>query len=301
MAVQTVLDIVTAACYEINEPAPGSLYNSTDQNARQWLHIFYAVGRDVRNRFDYPTLKRKYQFSTVSGQKEYPLPGDFWRLLLDTQWDETNDWALFGPEDDGGIVGRDLGVVPYGTQYSYRVRGAIEQGVDGIASFDRNSGYFEISPTPTEARDLYIEYISANWFYPTGWAPLTPYNLNDLVSASGNIYKVTAGGTSNSTRPSGESTTTLETDVAFQVYRDHYNVIGADTDFPIIDPEVMIAGLRAKFPRKKGLTYVQEANDFELAILNSMTRFNGASKVNGDGPDVYEFPNVSEGFVSTGW
>lgn len=301
MAPQTVLQVVQAAAYELNVTPPSALFGATDASARQWLQLFYALGRDIRNNNDYPTLKRKYRFSTVVGEKLYPMPGDFWRLLLNTQWDETNDWALFGPEDDGGIAGRDLGIVPYGTQYSYRIAGAIGQGVSGIPSFSENSGYFEISPVASEVRELYIEYITSNWIYPTTWAASTAYTIGQLVSASGFIYRVTSNGSSNSTRPTGESTTAGETGVGFQVYRDSFSAITADSNFPIIDPEVLIAGLKWRFLRAKGLDYQQELADFNSALQAAKGRFDGVKSINGDGPEWYEFPYLSEGFVSTGW
>lgn len=300
MAVTTVLQSVQDACYELNEPAPSSLFGNADPNARQWLQLYYKVGRDIRRRYDYPTLKRKYRFSTVVGQKLYPLPGDFWRLLLNTQWDESNDWALFGPDDDGGIASRDLGIVPYGTQYSYRIAGAIDQTV-AQTSFDLNSGYFEISPVASEVRELYIEYISANFFYPVQWAASTAYTSGDFVSANGAIYKATSTGNSNTTRPSGESTATGETGVSFQLWRDHFKVITADTNYNIIDPEVIQLGLIWRWRQSKKLDTTQEANDFEIALANSMGRFQGVKSINGDGPDWYEFPYLSEGFLSTGW
>lgn len=298
---RTVLQIVQDTCYEMNQAAPSSLFGSTDASARQWLALLYALGRDIRNQQDYPTLKRKYRFDTVIGQKLYPLPGDFWRLLLSTQWDETNQWALFGPEDDGGIAGRDLGIVPYGTQYSYRVVGAIGQAVDSIPSFDENRGYFEISPVADEVRELYIEYITANWLYPAQWQPSTAYNTGDLVSASGNIYKATSTGSTNTTRPSGESTTIAQTGISFQLWRGVIDVIGADTYFPIIDPEVLICGLKWRFLRAKGLDYAQELQDYNAALAASKGRFDGVKSINGDGPEWYEFPYLSEGFISTGW
>lgn len=298
---QTVLQIVQATCYELNQSAPSSLFGSTDASVRQWLHLFYALGRDIRNQFDYPTLKRKYRFDTVVDQKLYPLPGDYWRLLLNTQWDETNDWALFGPEDDGGIAGRDLGIVPYGTQYSYRIAGAFGQAVSSIPSFDENGGYFEISPVASEVRELYIEYISANWFYPAQWLASTAYTSGDLVSANGAIYKATSTGSTNTVRPSGESTTIAETGISFQLWRGIFSQITADTNFPIIDPEVLIAGLKWRFLRAKGLDYAQELQDYNAAVISSMGRFDGVKSINGDGPEWYEFPYLSEGFVSTGW
>lgn len=300
MAKQTLLNVIESACYELGQTPPSTLVGATDINVLRFLHLLYAVGRDVRNKYDLPSLKRSFTFTTVDGTKLYPLPGDYWRATLGTAWDESNSWMLFGPEDDAGIVGRDKGVAPYGTQYSYRIAGAIEQTV-GQASFDRNSSYFEVSPTPGNARTLYLEYISANWFYPVEWAASTGYTSGDFVSANGAIYKATSTGTSNTTRPSGESTTTGETGVSFQLWRDHYNVLTADTDYPIIDPELLIAGLKFRWKQAHGVDFAMEQQQFVDTLRGVMTRFQGEVEVSGDGPILYELPITSEGFVSTGW
>ncbi len=300
MARKTLLDVVKRACYLINEPAPSALYGSTDPNVLQLLNILYQIGDQIRNDYDYPTLKTKFQFSTTSGTKFYPLPGDFYRLGSGTQWDESNQWAMFGPEDDAGIVERDIGLVPFGTQYSYRIVGALSQDV-AQTSFDRNAGYIEISPTPTEVRELYIEYIKTNWFYPKQWVASTAYTTGAFISANGNIYKVTNTASSNTVRPTGESGVAGTYGISYQLWRDEYDDITADTDYPIIEPGLLVQGLVAHFAGKKGLDQTAEQLKFNNMILQSIGRFHGATIINGDGNVTYDFPNISEGFVSTGW
>ena len=299
VAPRTVLDVVQDAAREMGTVPVATVFGGL-QDQQQMRRLLIATGQEIANGFDYPTLKRKYRFSTVVGQKLYPMPGDFWRLLLNTQWDESNDWALFGPDDDGGIAGRDLGVVPYGTQYSYRVAGAIGQAVLGVPSFTDNSGYFEISPVASEVRELYIEYISSNWVYPLRWEASTAYITGNLRSASGHIYRATSTGNSNSTPPSGESTTIAETGISFQLSRDAYRMV-IDTDYPIIDPEILIAGIKWRFLKAKGLEYQQELQDYNGQLAATKGRFDGVRSINGDGQEFYEFPFLSAGFISSGW
>lgn len=299
MAVKTLLDVVKEVCYRINEPAPSSLVASTRASDLQWLHLLYEVGETIYSQFDYPTLKKKWQFSTVASQKYYELPGEYWRLTLNTQWDESNNWAMFGPEDDSGIVTRDLGIVPYGTQYSFRIIGAQHQEGYGEDSWDEGGPQFEVSPLPGDVRNLYIEYISSNWFHPAQFNASTAYSLNDYFSSRGNIYKVTSAGTSGTTYPDDESGTSGTMD--YQLWRGNYNVPSADTDFPIIDSQALYLGLRAARLRAKGLDYQAFEQQFIDRVAEISNRFQGQQQVSGDGPVLYDFPNVSDDFLVSGF
>lgn len=306
MAIKTMLEVVQEVCYSINQPAPSALGTTTDPNALQWRQLLFEVGEFVRDNFDYPTLKQKYSFATVSGQKFYPLPGNFWRLLFNTQWDDTNHWALFGPVSDGEIAARDKGVTLNDTQYSFRVAGAPFDAV-GETSFDFTGGYIEVSPTPTDVRMLSIEYLGANWFYPRQWTASTAYTTGDLFSASRNIYEVTTGATSNTVRPSGESGATGTYSIAYELYRDHYNVLDSadstyrDEDYPLIDPHTLSLGLRAAWLRSKGLDDSQFEERFRQGAINSQGRFQGIQGTNSDGDALYEFPWLSDDYVATGF
>jgi hypothetical protein len=296
----TVLAAVTAVCRELNEPAPASLYGSTDPNALQWLALFYKVGEKIYREFDYPTLKVKYEFTTTSGTKIYPLPGNYWRPLLNTQWDETNQWMLFGPLDDGSLVENDLGVAGQGLELRYRIVGPIAQTV-AETSFTSTGGYIELSQTPTDTRTLYIEYISSNWFFPIQWAASTSYTSGNFISANGAIYKATSTASSNSTRPSGESTTTLQTGASFQLWRDARHVIGADTDYPIIDPQIIRRGLLWAWRDSKKLDASVELDEFQRSIILGCGRFQGPMMIDGTGEYTDFVPNVPPDFVTTGW
>ena len=308
MAVKTMFNIVQETCYRINTPAPTTLnYKSAGatSNDFQWLHLLYEAGEWLRDNFDWPSLKRKYTFATVADQKIYPLPGDFWRLLLNTQWDDTNSWILFGPVNDGDIAARDKGTTLNDTQFSYRVAGAPFQTVDQT-SFTVNGGYIEISPTPSDVRTLSMEYISGNWFYPPQWVTATAYTAGDYCSANGAIYKCTTDITASDTRPTGEAPS--DDDGDWQLWRGLYNEISEQlvsgtppTDYPILDPHTLSLALRMAWLRAKGKdfsVYEQSARD---AANNAIGRFQGVQSIRSDGEQLYEFPWVSEDFVSTGW
>lgn len=298
MAVKTCLDVVKEVCYLINEPAPSALGSTTDPNNLQWRELLFEVGNTVREDFDYPALKRKFSFSTVADQKFYPLPGDFWRLLFNTQFDDTNSWALFGPASDRQIVARDKGVALADTQFSFRIAGAPFDAL-GETSFDYGGGYMELSPTPSGVRTLSLEYIGSNWFFPAQWQASTSYTSGDLFSANRNIYKATSTASSNTTRPSGESGTE---GVAFQLWRDHYDTLDSgDGDYPLIDPNTLKLGLRAAWLRSKGLDDSVFERLFRNSAVAAKGRFQGLQGVSADGNDLYDFPWLSEDFIATGF
>lgn len=298
MAPRTVLQTVQDSAYAIGIPAPSTLFGSTGPDARQWLQFFYEAGEWVRNEFDYPALKAKYTLQTVAGTKFYPLPGDFWRLLRDTQWDDTNEWALFGPVQDHKIASRDKGTTLNDTQYLFRITGAPFQTV-GQTTFNVSGGYIELSPTPSDVRTLSMEYISANWFFPRQWVASTSYTSGDLRSANGAIYKAGSTATSGATRPTGESAS--DGTITWTKYRDHYDAIQNDSDYPLIDPTTLKHAIRVAFMRAKG----QDPSSYEqqaiLSAKRAMGRFQGNQGVSSDGDLMYEFPWVSEDFVATGF
>lgn len=299
MAIKTCLDVVKEVCYRINEPAPSALGTTTDPNNLQWRELLFEVGEHIRDNFDYPALKKKYEITTVSGQKFYPLPGDFWRLLFNTQWDDTNSWALFGPASDGEIAARDKGTTLNDTQFSFRVAGAPFDAL-GETSFDFGGGYIEVSPSPSDVRTLSLEYIGANWFQPAQWLASTGYTSGDYFSASRNIYKATSSTSSNTVRPTGESGAQATYGIDYQLWRDVYNVL-TDTDYPLIDPHTLKLGLRAAWLRGKGLDDSQFEERFRQAALNSQGRFQGIQGTKADGDNLYEFPWLSEDYVATGF
>lgn len=296
---QTILNCIEDVCYRVGVQPPSSLYNSTDPVARQWLHMFYKTCEYIRDVVDYPTLKRTYGFGTVVGQKRYPAPGDFWRMLLGTQYDETNSWALLGPISSDQAAYRDHGIQSDTTNYGIRIIGAIGQ-TEAQASFTEGMGYIELSPTPTDVRTLSFDYIGANYFFPLAWPLNTAVTSGALYSSQGNIYKITDSGTTHASNyPSDESGTSDTAD--YQLWRGRRTITGADTDYPIIDPDVIKLGVEAAWKRAKGMDFSVEAGQFDQAIQNQAGRFDGPKLISALSGDGIWSPNIPDNFVSTGW
>lgn len=295
-----VLQSIQAYCYESNLKAPSVVVASTDPNHLQLLHLLYAVGRDLRERFNYPTLKKRYSFVTVADQDSYELPGNFFRLINSTAWDVTGSWQLDGPRDDSSIVQRDLGNIASGINYSFRVIGAVDQ-VSTNAEFGTSGGYVELAPAPSEARTISLEYVAANVFMPKQWVTGQAVSIGDLRSANGKVYKSNTAANCGATRPSHTSGTASDGTVTWQHWRGAYETALSDDDIVLFDVNVAVSGLRYQFKRSKGHDFTEELKLFNQAVNASMSRFDGQRVINGESDDLGQFPNLDESYVSTGW
>lgn len=148
----TAAQICKNACYESNITAPSSFYGSTDPAALQLLHLYYAVGRELRQAKCWPQLKRVHTITTVSDDTTYSLPSDFYASTLDTFWDQTNQRRVLGPATDSEFNQLLYGVTTV-NEKAYRIFGL--PGTQQI----------QILPTPGDDDVLSFEYISKNWIY----------------------------------------------------------------------------------------------------------------------------------------
>lgn len=187
----TALEITKAACYEINAPAPASLFGSTDSYNLQLLNLFYSAGRELLSARAWPQLKRRHTIFLESQRSKYPLPVDFFAALTDTSYDANNTWQMQGPLSDSGFNLRQYGYTTSTTRKAYRVFGPDSNPND-------SRGQLEIHPTPGDAeagQTITFEYISKSWIFPPNWTASTSYANNVYVNSNGNIYKNATGGT----------------------------------------------------------------------------------------------------------
>lgn len=148
----TALSICQSVCYESNQPAPSALYGSTDPAALQLLHLYYAVGRELRQAKCWPQLKRTHTITTSSGDTTYDLPTDFYSQTLDTFWDQSNQRRMQGPLSDSSYNEILYGVTTVAHKF-YRIFGRpTEQQI-------------QIQPSPPTGETLSFDYISKGWIY----------------------------------------------------------------------------------------------------------------------------------------
>ena len=185
-----VLQLVQAAAYEANAPAPSSLVSSTDAVALQYLNLFYSTGRELRGKRWWPQLKRFWTIQLVAGRRAYQLPPDFYSASPGTQWDQTNKWEMAGPMTDREANFRTYGYVTLENRKAYRIFGPDMNSASPGGQF-----YVDPPPSATSAGTLItFEYISGTYIMPANWAASAVYAASTYVNNFGNIYKVTAGG-----------------------------------------------------------------------------------------------------------
>lgn len=298
----TIVTIIKNFCYRINVPAPSSIVGVSSPTEQQYLSLFQFIGDDLRNRpYQWPQLKRGYTFTTTTSTRKYQLPGDFYRILNSTQWDETNQWPLQGPISDANFTLREFAVVSLTNRKAYRLIGPVNYLYSTSPYSQRSRGWFEIDPAGENNTDeLFLGYLSCNWIWPRDWVTSTVYSAGDIRAGNGYVYRTAAGGTSGATRPNWATGSSSDGSVTWTVYTEPYpcdasNSALNDSDLCLFDDDLMIEGMRWAYKRAKGLDYQQERQDWEDQLKSAFARFNGPTRISMCGPlseDAYLFPNV---------
>lgn len=279
----TVLQIIQQFCQRKNLKAPSAIVGVNSQNELQLLSLFQFVGDQLRGQpVDWPQLKRTYIFNTQTGVSQYQLPGDFYKILDNTQRDNTNKWGLQGPVSDAIFA-----LQVYGYSATINVRTARVIGAQNYATQTAtylspvSSGLFEVSPAGANNTDqLMLQYISRNWMWPKSWqtaeAAITPGTLRAGIN---NIYSATTSGTAGATMPSWTSGIQSDGAVSWATSFAAYS-IASDTDICLFDTDVMIEGLRWAYNRESGADYQQEMNDWYNSSKTMFSRYNGPATIN---------------------
>ena len=206
---KTVLQLIQRACYEAHlTNVPSALSSATDSDALQLLHLFYAVGRELRSCRIWPQLKRWHFVQLEPGRTQYPLPEDYYSALPGTHWDMTNSWTLDGPLSDVEWQAQSLGYVSLETRKGFRVFGPDINTAD-------SRGQLLITPVGGDSASgqfIYFEYVSKSWIIPPLWAASASIAQDAYRFCSGNIYKKTDVGT--------ESGSTIPPNMAYGIGQD---------------------------------------------------------------------------------
>lgn len=290
----TVKEIIQSFCSLYNVPVPTAIVSVLSPNERQLLACFKKIGDNLRNRpYQWPQLKREYVFTVTSGSRTVELPGDFYRLRRDTQFDVTNNWPLNGPLSDGGMASRKYAVATsLQTRKAYKIIGPSSYLLGTAPYVQRSAGSIELDPIPDNSSDqLVLGYISCSWVWPVDWATGASYSAGALVTGVKNIYHTAAGGTSGATRPSGSSGTISDGTVNWTVYREPYLVTETNTklndnDLCLFDDDLMIQGMNWAWLEAKKMDYQQARLDWEDSVKSATARHEGILKLNmADGPE----------------
>lgn len=189
----------------------------------------------------------------------------------------------------------------------------------GLGDYVKNSGNYYIcigagtsagsgGPATTSAS---ITDGTVIWQYltVTAWAAETIYGQGAYVTSNSNLYFSTtiaapssAGITtaiSGKIGPNFTATTQVDGGATWTWQQPGYETILADTDTCLFDDELVIAGLKWRFLRARGLQFQDEQQDYKDMIETAYNRWNPGKKISlGDGGDILSsglYPRLPEG------
>ena len=302
----TILEIVQGFCDRYNlSPSPTAIVGVNSPAERQYLSIFEFIGNNLINRpYSWAELKRGYTFTTQTGVSTYPLPGDFYRMLLASQWDTTNHFPLVGPISDANFTQREFAIIAIQTRKVYQLVGPSNYLVSTSPYNKYSTGNFKINPAGANNTDeLFLGYLSRNWVWPKPWVASTAYSLGDLVSGSGYVYICTGAGTSGTTRPYWSTGSDTEGSVTWTVYTERYEVNRSNTklndaDICLFDKELIIEGMRWKWLALKNQADEGARAEWEAQVKSTYANYDAPKKLIQSGGFYQDVPflNIPESF-----
>jgi hypothetical protein len=198
-----VKQIIDEFCYRGNFPTASTYVGQTTGNPAQYVALLRYIGDLLLSKgYDWPQLKRSFLFCTQTNVRNYPLPGDFYKVCESTPWDVANQWPLRGPVSDYNMAIRQLSIVSLQTRKAYQFIGKTNTVFHNRSPNEYNPNadlYFQIDPAGSDETDLLqLQYISRNWVLPAPWDYDTAYSSGtpDVVQVNGNVYTCIISGNS---------------------------------------------------------------------------------------------------------
>lgn len=143
----SALDILKQTMSELGLVVPAAL-PTTDVQTSQMLALLNSAGNELVLLHVWEHLLKQWQFVTVNGQAEYPLPDDLAYIVDQTQWDKTNRLPLAGPKSPQEWSWLEAGLTASGPRLRYRII----------------NNKLKVMPVPgATPTTVYLEYISNRW------------------------------------------------------------------------------------------------------------------------------------------
>jgi hypothetical protein len=276
-----LLDMLQNVSNELGLPEVTSVIDSTNRTVRQLLALANRTIREARTRYTWPKLMQQHSITLETGVDSYPFPVDYDRQVFRTHWNTNRKWELVGPisPQEWGI--RTNGIITTAPRQHFRMKGWA-------------TNQFFIAPTPSASDDgqtIVFEYMSTTAVVPRPWYPGTYFVSGEYCSNNGNIYQVAVGGLSGITSPPVHLTGSAADDEslagAYLIwdYVDSYALTSrgqylADTDYCLIDEDVIGLGIQYRWLKEKGLDWQERAAEFERAIVREMVAETGGQSIN---------------------
>jgi hypothetical protein len=156
MAYETVADIISDAAKLVGI-ATADIANpitSGDPNILLMLYLLKAAGRELVREHQWSQLQSEHSFTTVNGTATYAMPADFDRHIDQSQWNTDAMLQLGGPVN----------------AQEWRALKALNTASSPQFYFRTKGTSLILHPTPTDAQDLVLEYMSTYWVQASGSA-----------------------------------------------------------------------------------------------------------------------------------
>lgn len=289
----TIAEIIKQAALDVGIEEPsGTITTSTQLDVKKLLQFAVNTGRELRSKYLFPQLVKKYSFTGGASDTQYVLPGDFWKMVNDTGWDQSNNWQMRGPLSQQGQNAFLYGIVSSLARKRYYVTGS-----------DYTSGQFFLNPAPAAGDTLSFDYIRSQWFMPAVWTASESVTSGTTYRfSSGNLYLAQTTNPTGSTAPSHTSGTASDGTVTWlyvttQVYSTTDRFL-ADTDFPLIDDDLIMMGTVWRYLERGGYEHERLKRDYYNEASARSIRMTGApivSQANEGVEQLISYDNIPEG------
>lgn len=126
---------------------PGTIIGNNDDVAKQIFQAIKTSITDLARNYQWQELQKEYTFSSVVNQAGYNLPSDFDRMIDNTFWNASQNWAMIG------------GLTPE----SWRVlKNSLLTQAETVEYFRIRGNQIIIHRTPSVVENYVYEYITKN-------------------------------------------------------------------------------------------------------------------------------------------
>ena len=117
----TAIQVVQQTAGELGLPVPQTLVGDVSPQTSQLLALLNSAGNELLLYYPWEAFVKFWEWDTVDGQAEYPLPDDWAYFVNQTQWDQTNHWPLLGPKSPQEWAWLKGGLLAAAPRMRYRV------------------------------------------------------------------------------------------------------------------------------------------------------------------------------------
>ena len=248
-------------------PRPTSAINSQDNTARQLIAIANDRGQEMGRMFPWQSMIKVGSITLVAGDQQ-SLPDDCTELLTDTAYYAGMMQPLNGPISLQEWQ-RQTQMVTSSLRFSF-LRTFNDNGNTGIT----------VNPVAVGGEVVNFLYKSKNWLRPKFWSAGMSVKANSWCYSDATYWTCSTAGTAGSTAPTnanGGNDGNL-------IWVPHpgvlYDLIGEDTDEPLVQARILQKGILATFFERKGWAYEKIEAEYYQGMREIFAERNGGRSFN---------------------